>query len=108
MSSDGFFYAGLAGGRQNRIDKLNANLDEWQAYAAQLEDLVEQLRQSRLFWFNTAVNEGASAQVLGDVFKEVTGHRARDYFGEKALDRRHEDLKKTERQSKLRDWDPKL
>lgn len=108
MSSDGFFWAGMAGGRQNRIDKLNANLDEWQAYAAQLEDLVEQLRHARLFWFNTAVNEGGQTRTLLQGFEEITGKSMRQHVGDANMDSRLKQHTEEQRKAFLKDWDPKL
>ena len=109
MSNDGFFWAGMAGKRQEQIQQLNRSIDKWEAHVANLEHTIEELRRSRLFWFNTAVKEGATAQVVADIFKEHNGNSINDTFGEKNVSRRIEDQKGTERKHTfLKYWDPTL
>ena len=110
MSSNGeFFFAGLAGKRQEQIQQLNGNINEWQAHCARLERENDELRRSRLFWFNSAVNEGAAAQVYADGFKEYTGRRFQEVYGQEETTRRVNQQKETERKHTfLKYWDPTL
>ena len=109
MSNDGFFWAGMAGKRQEQIQQLNRSIDKWEAHVANLEHTIEELRRSRLFWFNTAVKEGAAAQVFADGFKEYTGKGFKAVFGNEETKRRVEDQKSVERNKTfLKYWDQTL
>ncbi|SFM45613.1 hypothetical protein SAMN05421721_10639 [Ectothiorhodospira mobilis] len=98
MAGDTLFYAGLAGARQDRIDRLKRYNRELQGYVDSLDAQVQQLNQALQSWQEEAVEGRASAGVALKAFKEVTGKTVREHFGDAETDRRvaleREDYKK--------------
>lgn len=94
MSADTFFYAGLAGARQNTIDDLDDTIDQWRAYCDQLkaqnQQLMQELAKANYIaedWMDAAVTQGAQKVVVSNLLKKRTGQGAFDYYGEAEFDR---------------------
>ncbi|KAF0279931.1 hypothetical protein FPL11_05620 [Spiribacter aquaticus] len=88
MSTDGFFWAGMAGGRQNQIDKLNRSIDKWEAHTQKLERIINDLRaenralrKSRLVWLDNATRREGEGKLIAQSFREVYGTSATEYLG---------------------------
>lgn len=88
MSADGFFWAGMAGGRQDQIDRLNRNIDEWEAHVDKLNRIIydlraenAELRESRLVWLDNACQGHGEAKLIARSFRKVHGTSATEYLG---------------------------
>lgn len=88
MSADGFFWAGMAGGRQDQIDRLHRDIDTWEAHVeklnriiADLQDENAELRESRLLWLDTACQGYGEARLIARSFRKVHGTSATEYLG---------------------------
>ncbi|MCG5535917.1 hypothetical protein [Ectothiorhodospira mobilis] len=88
MAGDTLFYAGLAGARQDRIDRLKRYNRELQGYVDSLDAQVQQLNQALQSWQEEAVEANAAAGVTLKTFREATGKTVREYLGDEETDRR--------------------
>ena len=86
--ADSFFYAGLAGGRQNRIDRLEENLDEFEDHIIQQNRQIAHLQRVLGQWQEEAATADAHAGVALKAFKEFTGKSVREHLGDAETNRR--------------------
>ena len=105
MSNDGWFWAGVSGKRAENIQQLQNNIAQWRQHVADLEQVNDNVRRSRLFWFRAAVSEGGEADALLEMFKEATGKTPTEYYGKEEKERRFADAKRSSKDKWLKKWD---
>ncbi len=78
-----------------RVDRDNwqNNAGQWKQHAEQLEGRVDRLTAASKAWREEAIDNGASALVREDAFKEVTGKGVREYFGDQEIDKRMDEAR---------------
>lgn len=109
MSDDSWFWAGVSGKRAESIAALEQDVRAWRRHCEQLENTIDELRRSRLYWYTGTVHEGANAQVFADAFKERTGETLAQHFGKNEIRKRVEAQKEVEHKGTfLKKWDPTL
>ncbi len=93
MLNEPLFWAGLAGARADDINTLESNYRSWKNHAQNLEGRVERISKASKAWRDEAIDNGASALVREEAFKEVTGKGVREYFGDQEIDKRMDEAR---------------